>query len=70
MNPNETTTWVIDRLEGDVAVVEFDGTTFDLPLAVLPNGATEGRRLLITWAPPTGPKSKPKPQSIPDEIDL
>ena len=33
---------VVDRIEGDVAVVEVDGQTVDLPLRLLPDGAREG----------------------------
>lgn len=36
MNP------IIDRLESDWAVLEWDGKTFNFPRALLPKGAREG----------------------------
>lgn len=39
---------VVDRVEGDVAVVEAaDGALFDWPVAALPPGAREGDRLVV-----------------------
>jgi len=29
--------WIIDRIEGDFAVVEYDGKYFELPLCLLPD---------------------------------
>lgn len=34
----------VDRIEGNVAVLRVDGATFELPAALLPDGAGEG-----TW---------------------
>ena len=36
---------VIDGIEGNVAVIEFGGQTMDIPLACLPDGASEGDAL-------------------------
>jgi hypothetical protein len=36
---------VIDRIEGEIAVIEIDGHTVDIPLSCLPSGAAEGDRL-------------------------
>ena len=33
---------VVDRVEGEVAVLEFEGGTGEVPLALLPPGASEG----------------------------
>ncbi len=33
---------VLDRIEGQIAVLEVDGATYELPASVLPAGATEG----------------------------
>ena len=33
---------VVDRVEGEVAVLEFEGRTGEVPLALLPPGASEG----------------------------
>lgn len=37
------TFWVIDRIEGDLAVIEIaEGKTVTVPLTALPNGVKEG----------------------------
>lgn len=36
---------VIDRIEGQMAVLEVNGSTVDWPLAALPAGAAEGQRM-------------------------
>jgi hypothetical protein len=36
---------VVDRIEEDIAVLEVDGETIDVPLAQLPAGITEGQVL-------------------------
>jgi len=44
---------VIDRIEGDLAVLvlyEDDGVKFNTPLRLLPEGAREGDHLLMTFA--------------------
>jgi hypothetical protein len=38
---------VIDRIEGELAVIEIDGRTVDIPLSLLPDGAAEGDRLRL-----------------------
>lgn len=40
--------FVIDRFEGDWAVVEFDRLTFNIPKVLLPEGAREGDVIEIT----------------------
>jgi hypothetical protein len=42
---------VIDRFEGDVAVVEFGTTFLHLPVAALPEGCREGDVLVISRVP-------------------
>ena len=45
----EKTVWIIDRIEGDIAVVELSvGKTVNLPLSALPAGAKEGSVLHLT----------------------
>lgn len=39
--------FVIDRFEGDMAVIEYNGRTFDLPKNLLPKEAKEGDVLKI-----------------------
>jgi len=38
---------IIDRFEGQFAVIEFGGITFNLPQSLLPDDATEGDVLEI-----------------------
>lgn len=38
---------VIDRFEGDIAVVEIDGETFDLPKKLFPANAAAGDAIKI-----------------------
>ena len=33
---------VIDRIEGNRAIVEFDGETLEIPASLLPSGSSEG----------------------------
>ena len=42
---------VIDRIEGDVAVLEVEGQSIDFPASALPPGATEGSVLLLQLDP-------------------
>lgn len=37
----------VDRIEGDLAVVEFGGTMLNLAVSALPEGTTEGTRLKV-----------------------
>ena len=39
---------VVDRIEGEVAVLEIDGTTVDISAKALPAGAGEGSVLALT----------------------
>ena len=39
---------IVDRFEGDLAVVEYEGGIFTLPRALLPGEAKEGDVLRIT----------------------
>lgn len=51
----ERVTWVVDRIEGDFAVVEVDaGHTIQLPLAWLPDGSGEGTHLRVMHEPAPG----------------
>ena len=43
----------LDRIEGDRAIVEFDGELIAVPVACLPDGALEGQQL--TWAASSTP---------------
>lgn len=48
--------FIVDRVEGDRAVLEIGGERVDVPLAALPAGTREGDRLLLTREPaPTSP---------------
>jgi len=39
---------VVDRIEGEVAVLEIEGATVEIPAAALPAGAGEGSVLALT----------------------
>lgn len=40
--------WIIDRIENGIAVIEFNGSTFDIPVSALPDGVKEGIVLNIS----------------------
>lgn len=42
---------VVDRVEGDRAVLEIDGETVDVPLSCLPAGTAEGTVLSFVAQP-------------------
>lgn len=60
---------VVDRIEGDVAVLEVDGQRVDWPADALPEGAREGSVLGLTVRedPPAQP---PREGGPPPVIDL
>lgn len=39
---------VVDRIEGDVAVLEIDGKRIDFPLSALPQGTKEGDEVVLS----------------------
>ncbi|NSW81953.1 MAG: DUF3006 domain-containing protein [Syntrophothermus sp.] len=39
---------IVDRIEDDWAVLELDGTVFNVPRRLLPAGAKEGQVLLLS----------------------
>ena len=43
--------WIVDRIEGTMAVLEVNGTFVDIPLLGLPAGVKEGDRLEIHLLP-------------------
>ena len=46
-----TTSFIIDRIEADIAIVEHGERTFEIPVALLPEGSKEGDRLQIQRLP-------------------
>ena len=42
-----TTSFTIDRIEGNIAIVECGDETFELPKAILPDGSNEGDTFLL-----------------------
>ena len=69
---------VIDRIEGQMAVLELDGQTIDIPLKHLPEGAREGARLRLVLDSHTGELQKSQDRlvrlqakdDLPDHIEL
>ncbi|MDP6931575.1 MAG: DUF3006 domain-containing protein [Myxococcota bacterium] len=43
----------LDRIEGDRAIVEFDGESIAVPVVCLPDGVVEGHQL--TWTASSSP---------------
>jgi hypothetical protein len=59
----------IDRIEADVAVVEWtEGLWSAVPVALLPVDTSEGDRLRIEWTrePPPPPRALPAESPLPD----
>lgn len=53
MRPHGSTKVIIDRIEGDLAVLvlyDDDRVKFNLPLRYLPDGAKEGEHLQMSFA--------------------
>ena len=62
---DQTVFWVIDRLEGDLAVVEIaEGKTVAIPRTSLPEGAREGNVLRLTIDPEEEARRKKKLRSL------
>jgi len=54
----ERVTWIVDRIEGDRAVIEVAaGQTIDLPIAWLPTGVREGSHLRVSQEASAEPRS-------------
>lgn len=60
---------VVDRLEGEIAVLEVDGQLLDWPAAALPAGAREGSVLVLT-VQEDPPPPRPREDGPPPVIDL
>ena len=43
---------IIDRIEGEFAVVLLKGAAHNIPIALLPKGIQEGGSLTLTYTPP------------------
>jgi|GEM_PF-5085422 len=68
-----STTVTIDRIEGDLAVVEWSADhPGHLPLQLLPAGVAEGDRLELRWRHTRRPRSPTPPASspLPQDLDL
>jgi hypothetical protein len=64
---NHTRRISVDRIEGDRAVLIFDGETFDVPLALLPPGAAEGHVYSIDFARDEAEEARLR-QSVADRL--
>lgn len=63
------TTVVVDRIEGDYAVIEAGDETVAFPLAALPPGVKEGDKLTITNGSPFNEYLRGLYSKIGDEMD-
>ena len=69
---------VVDRIEGQIAIIEFQGQTLDIPIDMLPEGIQEGDRLrMILDSQPEGSHNSTDrlarlqaKDDLPDHIDL
>ena len=69
---------VVDRIEGQVAVIELNGQTLDIPIEMLPEGVQEGDRLrMVLDSKPDGSHTSTDrlarlqaKDDLPDHIDL
>ena len=48
-----TTSFTIDRIEDNIAIIACGDTTFEIPTAILPEGSQEGDLFLIQRLSPT-----------------
>ncbi|MCO4743964.1 MAG: DUF3006 domain-containing protein [Proteobacteria bacterium] len=61
---------VIDRIEGDMAVVEIGGIQVDWPVSYLPEGAREGQAFTLTLTPVEQDPCEPAPPETVMDIQL
>lgn len=40
--------WIVDRIEGDIAVCEANGVMLDIPLSSLPQGVKENDVIILS----------------------
>ena len=60
---------IIDRFEGDYAVVELpDGTMVDMPISLIPEGAREGDVLVISIDIDETAKRKERIKNLMDDL--
>lgn len=69
---------VVDRIEGQIVVIELNGQTLDIPIEMLPEGVQEGDRLrMVLDSKPDGSQTSTDrlarlqaKDDLPDHIDL
>ena len=72
--------FVVDRIEGDLAILVVDGATVEVPVAALPEGTQEGAVLSFVQAANEEAERRATAEArlrrlkardtLPDEIDL
>lgn len=60
--------WVIDRIENGIAVIEFNNSTFDVPVSALPDGIKEGMVLNISIDKYAENKKRQQARSLMDSM--
>lgn len=63
MKPNYSSKVIIDRIEGDLAVLvlyDDDGVKFNMPIALLPDGAKDGDHLEMSFVADKASKENEK----------
>ena len=48
-----SSTLIIDRIEGDFAIMECGEYTFEIPISAIPEGSKEGDHLILSFSAPT-----------------
>lgn len=61
---------VIDRVEGELAVLDIEGCTVDIPLALLPEGVREGQVLELTIVARDPGELREEPDAEPPVMDI
>ena len=61
-------TFIIDRFEGNFAVVEKDGQTYNIPKNLLPPGAKEGSVLDISLNEEKTSEAEKEAENLLDEL--
>ena len=60
--------WVIERIENGIAVIEYNNSTFDVPVSSLPDGIKEGMVLSICIDKDAENKKRQQARSLMDSM--
>ena len=60
--------WVIERIENGIAVIEYNNSTFDVPVSALPDGIKEGMVLSVCIDKDEENKKRQQARSLMDSM--